>query len=79
MAVGYYLYVVPLDMSYMSRLLDVLRGGDMSQLLDASGGDGGGWAGGSLCAIEFKKMIISFFKKETQKRIKAHLGLNDSQ
>ena len=63
MAVGYHLYVVLLDMSYMSRLLDVLRGGDMSRLLDASGGDGGGWAGGSLCAIEFKKMKISFKKK----------------
>jgi hypothetical protein len=31
----------------------------MSRPLDASGGDGGDWAGGSLCAVESKKMIIS--------------------
>jgi hypothetical protein len=58
--VGYHSYVVPLNMSYTSRPLDVLRGGDTtSRPLDASGGDGGGWAGGSLCAVESKKMIIS--------------------
>jgi hypothetical protein len=43
----------------VSRPLNTSRGGDTSRPLDASGGDDGGWAGGSLCAVESKKMIIS--------------------
>jgi hypothetical protein len=48
----------------MSLVLVVVVIGGTSRPLDVRGGNGGGWAGGSLCTVESKKMTK---KRNTEK------------